>query len=37
MPWGEEECPECEGVWTCEDLANITLEVMYEYDSNQDG
>jgi len=23
-----EPCPTCEGVWTCDDMANITLEVM---------
>jgi hypothetical protein len=29
--------PECDGAWTCTDIANITVDVMNYYDTNGDG
>jgi len=31
------ECAECEGAWSCEDIYNISVEVIAYYDSNGDG
>jgi hypothetical protein len=30
-------CEECIGAWTCEDIFNVTVEVMEQADSNNDG
>jgi len=35
------DCPfyvaECEGAWNCDDIYNITIEVMNYYDTDYDG
>jgi len=30
-------CVVCDGSWSCEDVYNITIEVMAYYDTNGDG
>jgi len=31
------ECATCDGAWNCEDIYNISVEVMAAYDTNGDG
>jgi len=31
------EMSECDGAWSCEDVANISIEVLNFYDDNYDG
>lgn len=34
---GPFDCMECDGQWSCDDIFNITNELIAEFDTNNDG
>ena len=31
------DCPDCEGIWNCDDIYMISEEIIAEFDVNEDG